>query len=386
MEAILQRFGLEKAFARLQDDESREIFMHRLNFFLYGSYHNFFAMTYDVGYRTGKCGGEKVEFKQNPKNLVEFMSNETLHDFPVVLYGAGEQGTRVLDILQRTNIKVECFCDSDKDKQGMLFHQIQVIDPDMLIRNYKDLPIIITPALRKIRYEIQNDLIKNGMKDDMIFHNRIISYPFFDGKYFGVPFLHPVQDEIYIDAGCAGSSIERFINFCGGNYLKIYGFEPSTAQYENIVKRVLEKDLKRVELINKGVWDTSTDLLFADTGSNCSSFMQERLEWLDNTDNINGNKIKVETLAIDESIPLSEKVTLIKMDIEGSELKALEGAKTTIQKHKPRLAISLYHKPEDIVDIPKYLNELVPEYKFYLRHHSTDQVETVLYAIPEKQR
>jgi hypothetical protein len=72
----------------------------------------------------------------------------------------------------------------------------------------------------------------------------------------------------------------------------------------------------------------------------------------------------------------------IKMDIEGSEMEALKGAASTIRTKKPRLAISVYHKPEDIITIPAFLQNLVPEYKFYLRHDClVNLTETVLYAI-----
>lgn len=74
-------------------------------------------------------------------------------------------------------------------------------------------------------------------------------------------------------------------------------------------------------------------------------------------------------------------VTFIKMDIEGSELKALMGAKETIRKYKPKLAICLYHKKEDILEIPLYVKELLPEYKLYIRHHCNKHGETVLYAM-----
>ncbi len=71
------------------------------------------------------------------------------------------------------------------------------------------------------------------------------------------------------------------------------------------------------------------------------------------------------------------------MDIEGSELKALEGATETIRKYKPKLAICVYHKPEDIIEIPKKILELNPNYKLWLRHYSYVDTETVLYAIDE---
>lgn len=72
----------------------------------------------------------------------------------------------------------------------------------------------------------------------------------------------------------------------------------------------------------------------------------------------------------------------IKMDIEGSEIEAIKGTADTIRTKKPRLAISVYHKPEDIIEIPALLQELLPEYKFYLRHDClVNLTETILYAI-----
>lgn len=68
------------------------------------------------------------------------------------------------------------------------------------------------------------------------------------------------------------------------------------------------------------------------------------------------------------------------MDVEGSEMVALEGAKKTISKYKPKLAISVYHKPEDVLEIANYILKMVPEYNFILRHYTDGSNETVLYA------
>ncbi|EOS66974.1 FkbM family methyltransferase [Oscillibacter sp. 1-3] len=93
-------------------------------------------------------------------------------------------------------------------------------------------------------------------------------------------------------------------------------------------------------------------------------------------------EIVVPVATIDEIVEKENpKVTMIKMDIEGSELEALKGAKKTIQRNKPKLAICIYHKPEDMLEIPLYIKSLVPEYKLYVRHHSNSNVETVLYAV-----
>ncbi len=91
--------------------------------------------------------------------------------------------------------------------------------------------------------------------------------------------------------------------------------------------------------------------------------------------------IAVDTI---DNLVEDENVNFIKMDIEGSELKALQGAAKTIKKNKPTLTICVYHKPEDLITIPQYIRSLNNSYKFYLRMHgAVVPQELVLYAIPE---
>ena len=71
----------------------------------------------------------------------------------------------------------------------------------------------------------------------------------------------------------------------------------------------------------------------------------------------------------------------IKYDVEGSELEALKGSINTILTYRPKLAISIYHKPEDVIDIPVFLEGLDLGYRYYLRQYQTRMEETTLYAI-----
>src|SRR5207245_758853 len=75
-----------------------------------------------------------------------------------------------------------------------------------------------------------------------------------------------------------------------------------------------------------------------------------------------------------------ERVDFIKMDIEGSELAALKGAARSIARFKPKLAISIYHQPEDFVNIPTFINSLDLGYRMYIEHYTIHHEETVLYA------
>jgi hypothetical protein len=92
-------------------------------------------------------------------------------------------------------------------------------------------------------------------------------------------------------------------------------------------------------------------------------------------------EVVVETDSIDNVLG-GKRATLIKMDIEGAELAALKGAEGTIKAWKPKMAICIYHKKEDLWEIQDYIQRIVPEYKFYIRAYEETCTEVVLYALP----
>ena len=90
--------------------------------------------------------------------------------------------------------------------------------------------------------------------------------------------------------------------------------------------------------------------------------------------------MKVEMVALDDLLA-NKKPTFIKMDIEGGEYEALKGAEKIVREQHPKLAISVYHLPRDIFDIPALILSYYPDYKLYLRHYSPFVEETILYAV-----
>lgn len=134
---------------------------------------------------------------------------------------------------------------------------------------------------------------------------------------------------------------------------------------EEIRRKMAENNISGIEILNNAAWNRREKISFID--DNASS----RID--------NKGDIVVQGIDID-SVVNDEDVTFIKMDIEGSELKALEGARKTILRNRPRLAICIYHKPIDVIEIASYILHLVPEYKFYIRHYTLHMNETVLYA------
>ncbi len=98
-------------------------------------------------------------------------------------------------------------------------------------------------------------------------------------------------------------------------------------------------------------------------------------------ENTSTHEIEIPVCALDE-ICVDNDVSFIKMDIEGSEKNALIGAENTIRRCKPKLAISIYHKNEDIWELPEMILQMNENYRLYLRHYSLAGEDTVLYAIP----
>ena len=87
--------------------------------------------------------------------------------------------------------------------------------------------------------------------------------------------------------------------------------------------------------------------------------------------------------ALDDLVATGDvrQIDFLKMDIEGSEMAALQGAEKSLRRFKPKLAISLYHKFSDFFEIPLYLRSLELGYRFYLGHYTIHAEETVLYGI-----
>ena len=210
------------------------------------------------------------------------------------------------------------------------------------------------------------DVVKSYM-DDRNMHNDLTNWLIInrsDEQYLDV--FEPSDSETVIQAGCYdGFTVARFLDWGKGRIRKIYSFEPDPCSFERCRENLRDYGNK-VTLINKGLWNMDT-VTYADAdGSGASSVFSE-------------GSTELKLTSIDNAVK-GDAVTFIQLDIEGSELKALEGAKNTIIKNHPKLAICVYHKREDIFEIPGYILSLVPEYKFYLRHYDTNSWETVLYA------
>lgn len=334
----------------------------------------------------------------------------------LVFFGAGLCCKHMLELFINGNIKLPlAICDNNSSKWGLTLENIPIMSLDSIKQKYNNVTILVTtsmfisPVINQLKeqlptaeilsftpYEYQqfdefkNIALLNSSRFTKIYNKFNDNYSketwlhvltgratgdfrnfekvFSSPQYFPKDLVSLSKSEIFLDiGGYTGDTVEEFIKQCEGNYNKIITVEPNPKNHEKI-KHVVDK-YDNIQLIEKGI-SNKKDLLYFNTseGEETSGCF---------TNNNSDMKIHVDT--IDNLI--SDEVTFLKMDIEGFELKALQGAQKLIKKFKPKLAICLYHNPIDFVEIPEYLESLCLDYKFYVRHHMLSLNETVLYAL-----
>ncbi len=367
---------------------------------------------------------EKIKRIKNKEE--EFFCKIKKNPKPLMLFGAGSASVFILKRLRQNKIEPVCFCDNNPDKQGTKYLGLPVYSYKYFKNKYKDnYYILITIANMK---EILKFLIKHGEKKENIFYmanfrdpwsqptdynyikknikkfekafsflnddfsrqvyinilkskiscnekyiERIRNY----NQYFDKNIIKFSDEEVYLDVGAyTGDSIRKFLNVVKGKFKKIIAFEPDKKNFKILKDYVNKQKIKGIKLLKIGAWNKKDILSFTEELLGSSGIKGRKLC---------GKQVKIKVNSID-NILKDKEVTFIKMDVEGSEHNAILGAKKTIKKNKPKLAISVYHKRQDLYDIILLLKSLVPEYKFYLRHYSDTNADTILYAIYDERK
>ncbi|MEG6520883.1 FkbM family methyltransferase [Desulfotomaculum sp. 1211_IL3151] len=351
---------------------------------------------------------------ENRKRLDNLL--DTLRKNPFVIYGSGNLGQILYSYLMKQGIKAEAFCDTfrsgiDKttgiplivpeelnasytnrivvmgtsNHNAYYYDQIRVklietgfqgtvITPEQLL-----LPVYILETIQKEddplphieRYGVLWDCLSDDSSKrvllDRIRHLLLweaMPHAPYDNQYFESGIVQLTESEVFVDCGFyAGDTAEEFIRRARGKYQHIYGFEPDST---SIAKCNLQSD--RISITQKGVWSEDAILRFF-PAAKAGAIVED-------------GDIEIAVTSLDTFFSNKQDIpTFIKMDVEGAEKQALLGAENIIKTHKPQLALCVYHKFEDLYELPCILKEFRTDYQFYLRHYSESYIETVLYAV-----
>lgn len=370
---------------------------------------------------------EKFRVKMNEiigkKNLTEeFVEKYKGYGGGIVLYGCGHAAQYYVKYLTKRGIKITAIV--DKRRNAPLF-DIPVKPLEDIIREYDIENIIWVISAPSLRNEIRQILLQytneskiydfevelyeyygtSGQKyrlfleqnldsladtyyslaDDFskktmlkVIEGRltgdlnVIKDVWMQNQYWPEDIIQFSEEESIIECGSSdGVTLRELYAALKGKYRHIYCFEPDVGCEQILKSTIHELDSAgNISFIPKGTYREAITLHFKN--EEIESGLSKVSESGDTS---------IECVAIDDEI--CEAVTYIKMDIEGAELDTLIGAKRTIIKNKPKLAVCIYHKDEDMVNILQYLKGLDLGYRFYIRHHNCNMTETVLYALPE---
>lgn len=345
---------------------------------------------------------------------------------PIYIFGAGQFGIDLYELfLSKIGISIVAYCDNAQEKWNTrLVNGISCISPTELVKCYQDTPCHIVVASNYYADEIckqctdmgideanlfsirpllpswltnyycatQNgyiDFYADGIKwlitqltDDLskqlcvqLAYRRFIDYRLkihSQGSEYFIPEFPIVKGEIFIDVGAyIGDTLTEFGNVLSEQSIdpegiQYYALECSPQNYSKLSALLREQNFNfQVNTYPVALWDKNSTLKFNENQSS-SQMCQD-------------GSIEVEARKLDDLLA-NTPVTWIKMDIEGAELRALHGCEQLIRRYRPRLTICVYHCPDDIIEIPRYIKALHPDYKMLLRHHSEFDNETILYA------
>ena len=191
-----------------------------------------------------------------------------------------------------------------------------------------------------------------------------------DPQYFPKDLFSLNSNETFVDCGAYnGDTILSFLKECNGEYNRIFAFEPDSENMRALLKNISDRNIRNVTCYPIGVCNEPGTCGFTSTGDQVSAI----------DDNSSSSQV-IEVNSLDNVIG-SNAVSFIKMDIEGAEYNALTGASGIIEAHHPKLAISAYHRKDDIFRLPTLILKLCPDYKIYFRHHKFTTFDLVCYAL-----
>lgn len=338
----------------------------------------------------------------------------------IVLFGAGALGVTAYQTIKK-DMDVYALADNNSNLHGKKMAQyddLEVLSPIELEKQKEDYFVIIIAMARHyktIREQLSNMEIKcityleyvlawKFDKFEQVYHELLqdetsrktylsvilgylksdLSYIkniFVRNQYFEVAeFCTPVTGDVFVDCGAyVGDTVEAYLSTQFGMVNKIYAFEPTekncvamTYRMERLKKEwALEDNQLIIEKKIVGSKNGIEYFLFDSNGSASNKVANEK----------NNNVIEVESVSLDVFFEdKKDKPTFIKVDIEGSEMDLISGASNIIKHYKPRIAICVYHKINDLYEIPLAIKKINPDYKMELRHHTATYYETVLYC------
>ena len=338
------------------------------------------------------------------RDLWEYLKSQT--DKKIVLYGMGNGADKIIAVCESYGIEIADFFASDGFVRGHSFHGRRVLSYTETKEKYgkeniivllsfasslqgvlaliksvaaecelyaPDVPVSGSELFNFEFYEANKDKIDAARallcdnESKRIFDN-VISY-----KLSGdVKYLFDAEnekDEVYrdilgapdfrvaVDAGAYNGDTARELASYSPKLEKIIALEPDRRNFRKLSEYAASEPRFSLSLYNNAAWNKEETLIF-DASGNRNAGVNPAAK----------KTVEVTGVSIDSLV--GERIDYIKYDVEGSEREALEGSKKTIERDRPALLVSAYHRSADIFELPLLIHETAPDYKLYLRRYA----------------
>ena len=309
----------------------------------------------------------KEEFYADPANTVIFINSESFLYMPLFLYYNGFKQYYSMRCLGKNLLSQSVL---NKKATEFAMYDINELNHVFTTPEISRIVTLYNLLSDEKSKEVYKAVLKFKLTEDYTYLINVkddVKKQYFDEV---VKFS---DEEVFVDCGgYTGDTIEAFLKAVDNKFKHIYSFEPDERNFKILTKYVEGLEQKdKIKAIKAGVYYKSSVFYLQgeEMAIACTNETTDR---------------KVEVCAIDDVVKFAP--TYIKMDIETFETYALLGAMESIVKYKPKLAISIYHKFDDLWNIPLLLKQWVSEYDLYIRHYECYQAETVVYAVPKDQK
>lgn len=337
---------------------------------------------------------------------------------PIILYGMGNGADKIILELSKRGLCVSDFFASSEFVRGQTFHDKKVLDFPAIKGKYKDREFIVLLSFGSSRPEVLANIRRINSECELY----VPDMPVYGDGLFDRAMLEERFEEIARarDALCDGRSREIFdalVNyklsgkisfldqtdssrhdimseilspekyhnaidlgaFVGDSAAELMSYAPSIEHLTALepdshsFKRLSSMASPKLTAINAIAADFDGEVLFSNEGNKNSSIYGQKKQ-------VSARAVKVDTIAGDMHIDY------IKIDVEGAEREALRGASETIKRDSPDIALSIYHRCDDLFDLVNEIRTLCPDHRLYIRRPDyLPPWDTTLYAVTSRE-
>lgn len=351
----------------------------------------------------------------------------------IAIWGLGFYGMNCLDFLiNSAKLSISLIIDQNKHETMSEYSEVPLVSPDSFINDSTNKNYIVIVTIRngvkfnsnflksqgievyyfdqiylqsnceeaKEIYEILEDdksklIYSTLIGNRMILSEKVPVELIQADQYFCLPDFTRQKNQFFIDCGAyVGDTFEKWLEINEGNISAYLGIDPValhakkfSARYKrlcneyNLSKSEVEF-ITRFIASKKGILNTGGSYGSSTSQLSIQSDLKNFISDQSLDETVECTTIDLEVQRMLPKLTNIESIFL-KMDIEGGEFDALQGALETLKKYRPLLAISIYHRIDDYIRIPCFLKNNLEGYRFFIRHHSRLADETVLYCSPK---